>query len=53
MTSQVNCLVCNNPTWTWYEVLGAVCGDEKSLISKLCETHRDSIIQQLKDVIAK
>lgn len=46
-----NCLVCDNPTYTWYEVLDRMCGDEKSLPDKLCEYHMESIRQQLKDVI--
>ena len=51
MTVESQCLVCNNPTYTWYEVFRDNCGKENYGLPELCNEHQMKIKIQLGDVI--
>lgn len=51
----MTCSMCDNPKWTWYEVLGADCGvcDHTETFKKLCDVHQDIFREQMQELSEK
>lgn len=44
------CIVCNNPTYTWFEIMRDNCGKSpKETIDSLCKHHQGLFALQLMD----
>lgn len=53
--SKEDCLLCLNPTWTWYEILEKCCGVTPidQTITRLCTNHQPNFVQQMRDLKKK
>ena len=44
--------MCDNPKWTWFEVLKADCGvcEMPETVQKLCDVHQDIFREQIQEL---
>lgn len=49
----MNCVMCDNPNYSWFEVLRDDCGTKSAVESRdsLCDVHQDIFVEQLKDAM--